>query len=605
MVEVKEIQLDINLPNEGIGIVIMQPFVELCDSEPYRWQNGKKSKQIERIIRTLEIAKQADHGCEKTHFTIFPEYAIPGLEGVRQIQEILENNSWKNGTIVIGGVDGLTKSEYSTLCSQGNTEVYRENKAEKVQNDQWINCCITWAKETDGVLKRWVQPKLYPSWPERNITHSQMFAGCSVYVFSEKFENQTDCRFFSLVCFDWISPIGTSYGIWAVLSKINNGWLNNRREMNLVFVLQFNPEPNHHNFLENARNYFEIRSEYPFINRNEGIILFANAAGGPLPGKYQSYGYSSLISSPMAPYDNKGCPPSFALFTQKLRGTDSLGRCKEALFREMGACIHSFKFCLPPFVNLSPMDRCLPIDEAIVHAIDDGIDDPRTPSRPVPASVKWINDQLDRIVSLLENRCEHPLKDNIATAHRDISGEIRRQSGDLLSRYIVISSCEIEKEEDKWIEIGGRKIHNIDNWDESEQKVLETIVYSLSIMKVCRPLEVSNSPVHATIKIKDKVIDIIVVRGKTHEECFEYAKSQYPGSGQRFTVVVTHDGRSSLPKKHKGSILDVKYDSSRGPHIGDPSSGFYHCGYQNLIDGCFHSQSLQELNDKILRIMEV
>lgn len=601
--EVEEIELKITLPDDGIGMVIMQPFVELCKHEPYRWQNDKKSKQIERIIKTLKIAKQVDHGCEKTHFTIFPEYSIPGLEGIAGIERILKENSWKDGTIIIGGVDGLNKSEYSTLCSEDNTEVHHENKPVKVRDDQWINCCITWVKGTNGTLKRWIQPKLSPSWPERNITDSQMFAGRSVFVFSGKFENKTDFRFLSLICFDWIGPIGTSYGIWAVLSKINNSWLNTKKEMNLIFVLQFNSEPNHHNFLENARNYFEIRTRYPFVDRNEGIVLFANTAGGPLPGIYQSYGYSSLISSPIAPYDNKGCPPTFAVFTKKLRGTDAIGRCKEALFREMGACVHSFRFRFPSFVNLGPVDRCFPIDEAIVYPIDDGIDDPRTPSKPVPASVKWVNDQLDRIAPVLEN--EHPLKENIARAHKGVSDEIRRQQAQILCRYIEIASFKFEKEKDKWIKIEGRKIHNVDNWDENERKALEIVVYSLSIMKAWKPLEVSNSPAHATLKIQDKIIDVIVVFGKDHTKCYEYAEHEYSVSGQRFVIVVTHDGRSSLSEKHRDSIYDVKYDGSRGPNIADPGSRFYHFGYQNLIDACFHSQSLEELDGKLSEIMGV
>ena len=36
MIEVEEIELNITLPDEGIGMVIMQPFVELCKHEPYR-----------------------------------------------------------------------------------------------------------------------------------------------------------------------------------------------------------------------------------------------------------------------------------------------------------------------------------------------------------------------------------------------------------------------------------------------------------------------------------------------------------------------------------------------------------------------------------------
>ena len=314
----------------------------------------------------------------------------------------------------------------------------------------------------------------------------------------------------------------------------------------------------------------------------------------------------SLISSPTAPYDNKGCPPTFALTSQQIRGTDSLGRCKEALFREMGACIHSFKFRLPSFINLGPEDRCLPIDEAIVHAIDDGIDDPRVPSRPVPASVKWTNDQLDGVVPFLENEQVHPLKNSITKAHRDLCEEIRKQSGEFLCRYIVMSSCEIQKKKDKWIEIGGKKIHNIDNWDENEEQNIETIVYSLSIMKVCRTLEVNGSSVHATIKIQDKIIDIIVVSGKTHEECFEYAKSQYAGSEQRFVIVVTRNiHNTSWNKKFKSILEREKESTEKDPNITDPDSRFNCCGYQNLINSCFNSQNLSELNSKITEVIEV
>jgi hypothetical protein len=254
---------------------------------------------------------------------------------------------------------------------------------------------------------------------------------------------------------------------------------------------------------------------------------------------------------------------------------------------------------------LGPADRCLPIDKAVVHAIDDGIDDPRIPSRPVPASVKWTNDKLDTSIPLLEDERVHPLKDNIAKAHRDVSEEIRKQPDGFLRRYIVMSSCEIENEKDKWIEIGGREICNVDNWDENEGQNLETVVYSLSIMKVCKPLKVEGSRAHATLGIQDKVIDVIIVSGKTHEECFKYAKDKYSGSGQRFVVVVTNNGRSSLPERCRDSIYDTKYDSSRGPHIADPSSRFYHCGYQNLIDSCFRSRSFKELNSEVSEIMGV
>ncbi len=257
MLEIEEVPLDITIPNHEVGMVIMQPFVELTtDREPYRWQAEKKNMQIKRIVRTLEIAKQVKHGCEKTHFTIFPEYAIPGLQGVREIQDILKNKSWNNGTIVVGGIEGLTKDEYSTLCNADITQVHEKNKADRVRDDQWVNCCITWVKQQDGTLRKWIQPKLIPSWLEKNITCNSMFRGNSVYLFKGKFENGVDYCFLFLICFDWIGQIGFSEGIWAVLSEVNTHWANSdRKDINSIFVLQHNPEPNHCDFLENARKY--------------------------------------------------------------------------------------------------------------------------------------------------------------------------------------------------------------------------------------------------------------------------------------------------------------------------------------------------------------
>jgi hypothetical protein len=231
-------------------------------------------------------------------------------------------------------------------------------------------------------------------------------------------------------------------------------------------------------------------------------------------------------------------------------------------------------------------------------------EDPRTPGQEVPASIKWVNDRLDGIEHLLEHKREHPLYNETRITHHAVCKEIRKGDNEFLCKYTTMASCEIEKDKDKWLE-SKRETCNVDNWDENEGQNLETVVYSLSIMKVCKPLKVEGLHAHATLGIQDKVIDVIIVSGKTHEECFKYAKDKYSGSGQRFVVVVTSNGRSSLPERCRDSIYDTKYDSSRGPHIADPSSRFYHCGYQNLIDSCFLSRSVKELNCKVSEIMGI
>lgn len=369
MIEINEEKLNITAPETGLCISQMQPFLKLVSSEPYKWQQDKINKQLDRICRFMKVAKTFD-GNGKSHFTILPEYSIPGIKGIYRINQFLTGSSWPSETILIGGVDGLSKDEYTNICNNTISFVSPVNAPDKVEDGKWVNCCITWVKERNGELKQWIQPKISPSWPEKNITHSKMFCGHSVNLFTMKFSNNTDCKFLSLICFDWIGAInGIENGIFGILHKVNKLWqkTNSRKDINLVFVLQHNEEPNHRDFLENARKFFEDRDTIPFIVRDQSVLFFTNTAGRNAPGKSNKYGYSSLIASYSSPYVNQNCcPVCFSSYNEKFKNSANLGRCKVALFRENGACFHLFKFFPPPFIAASPRGRCLFLDEAKV-----------------------------------------------------------------------------------------------------------------------------------------------------------------------------------------------------------------------------------------------
>ena len=67
------------------------------------------------------MARAASHGAPKTHFTLFPEYSIPGLEGIAFVHAAISAPDWQNGTIVIGGADALSKPDFATLAGAPNT----------------------------------------------------------------------------------------------------------------------------------------------------------------------------------------------------------------------------------------------------------------------------------------------------------------------------------------------------------------------------------------------------------------------------------------------------------------------------------------------------
>ena len=116
MIDVEMVPININVPSDFVRMVIMQPFIHIDSSqEPYRWEPAAKEFQMDAIARTLEVASDQSQG-PPALFTIFPEYSLPGSDAINLVEEKLCSEEWPNGTVVIAGVDGLLKSDYTDLC---------------------------------------------------------------------------------------------------------------------------------------------------------------------------------------------------------------------------------------------------------------------------------------------------------------------------------------------------------------------------------------------------------------------------------------------------------------------------------------------------------
>ncbi len=206
------------------------------------------------------------------------------------------------------------------------------------------------------------------------------------------------------------------------------------------------------------------------------------------------------------------CPPTYAVVTEKLRDTNLLGRCKEALFRENGVCIHSCRVIIPRHAGIQANSRNFILNEAHVHAIDPGIDDPRVSGSTVPASVKWVNDEIDNIG--IPNTVEE-IKTEIEVAFQTVKNEVRWSKGSHLQELVNIGTNRTNLPDN---EQQGRRT-NVDIWDSVESESLKTIIRSILVINCNKNCEVKikDVPFHATIITKDpqgeiqNYIDVIIV----------------------------------------------------------------------------------------------
>jgi len=288
----------------------------------------------------------------------------------------------------LAGPTALSREDYRILAGTDRTYHNEANSPNEVAEDEWVNCGVIWVKSARDRIERWLQPKAIPAMPEWNTRYEHMFAGKGTYVFRARFDNGSPCLFFSLICFDWI---GRDNGdrLWeAVLAGIDVG-AGGDLPISWAFVIELNDQPNHHAFLDSAATFFQSRNKFTQTPRDQTCLIFANCAGNSRPGRVAQYGFSGLIFSRAAEFVLPECHPTYASRGKLLRKVDGLGECKDILFRESGACIHSFSQNISAFIPGGVEGRTPPIFQALVYPISEGADDPRTPSAAVPASVKF------------------------------------------------------------------------------------------------------------------------------------------------------------------------------------------------------------------------
>ena len=536
------------------------------------------------IKHTLEIAIGPSQE-ERAHFTILPEYSVPGLDGINLIDEVISGKEWWNESIVIAGIDGLTKEEYNLLCSPGTTRIDEINAPDRVGDHEWVNCCVTWTKDKDGHILRWVQPKIRPSQLEQMTPCQNMFQGSSVFLFRCSYEKPLSypCRFFSLICFDWVVKInGTS--VWeAVLSTISKIWRNNPNPIHWVFILQQNIDPNHHTFLDSTYDFLVTdSSKYQTVERRDAAVILANNAADINPCRDGRGGFTSVVFHPNAPFDCTACRPTICMQPEKLRHANKLSRCKDILFREMGACIHSFRVRVPKFVTSNPTDRTYPIEAEVYGLVTK--DDPRLPDGPVPASVKWVNDDIDFIPDIASTDMSGvPLQKDAGRAHSSVATNLRHvEAQGLMDRIRMATATK------------NLNFKNVDSWEIAEHEALEHMIYTLSALGICHDLNISDSILHGTLRLPhNNICQIVAVRGQTHEQCRRHF-DDVGISIQDPIILITRDRNNLQPTPAElSTILD-----------SFTATGLRCKDYQSLVTACRSAESQGQLQEALHDLFE-
>lgn len=588
VVEVDLGQMGVRLPRHGVGMVVAQPYVEFTPHEPFTWQPDQRARGLECLDATLAVARSRAHRAEKTHFTIFPELSIPGAEGVARITAAMQQPDWPTETIAIGGVEGLTRDQYAELLGLANVRHDEfANAPAAVPVGQWVNCCITWVKLPNGEVHQWVQPKLAPAWPELDLNYQSMYRGRSIYVFKGTFaETQMPYRFATLICFDWIGEV-ENRRMWEWLLKGINDVAEAAQAtlpLTWLFVAQCNPEPSHTSFMSQVPRFYDANT-YLNVSRDDTCLVMANVAGLKAPGMAEQYGRSAVITTSQK-FSKPACMPTYSNGGGYCRAGNPLENFRDAVFRERGACIHSFVAVNPRSLPQGAAGKAVAVTEATVHPYA-GLVDPRAPAALVPAIVKWMNDGLDEPGRSLALRYPDAKLANICgPAHERVLSSLRPMAAPELNDLVLASSA-------------GMKPSSPDTWTNRESNAVEHVLHAFSILGVAEyPSQFHGQGSQATVSKGGRTFEAIAVRGESHEACAEHVKERATQRRGQL-VVVSRDADNNPWHPRLGSILDAGKPLSEEYSFTNPSSAVVQVGYRTFIDAYLGATVGAELEEAI------
>jgi hypothetical protein len=590
----------ITFPSDRVGMVIAQPRVELTLAEPFQIRPELRPQQLAVITRTLDIARATTHGAQRTHFTIFPEFCIPGLPGIAVIDTALQAADWPACTVVIGGVDGLQRPDYLTLIGARNTLMHEaSNGADRVAADQWVNCAVIWVKGANDVVERWIQPKIYPSRPENNAQFQRMFRGGCIYLFKGLYETGGAAYgFSSLVCFDWIATVGEHKPWqWLLQSMHTEGApLMALLPLTWMFVIQHNDQPNHATFLGELADFYNP-NQYSCAGRQGTCIVFANNAGRDKPGPIEAYGCTSLVLPQTAMFTTTDCYMTHSNGGPRFRGNNLVHPHRDVFFREGGPCIHSFIQVNPTSIIPGAAGQTVPVENPFVYPIDAAATDPRTPGAAVPGAVKWWNDTLDGIECLsIPFQC--PLAPAVAASHLLNIQDLRTKDASAAERALELGDPTFLKE------LPGPPARSVpkhaDEWSAPETESLTHIVHTLDTFRVGFPDTTSRTVgAHAEVTIQGNRAEILAVRGATHEQNLKHADKHVPLPRSQL-IIVSRDAHNSHLSSLERTILRTK--AARDParvKFNDPGHNRFYLGFQELLSDFRSANNPTELEGAV------
>jgi hypothetical protein len=279
-------------------------------------------------------------------------------------------------------------------------------------------------------------------------------------------------------------------------------------------------------------------------------------------------------------------PPTFASGGPRFRNNSTiLNPYYDVVFRERGAGILSFVQVNPGAVAAGPANRTIAVESAELFPIGTTVD-PRVPSAAVPASVKWLNDELDDLPGVAAILPTAALKADATTTHDATVAALRTTDALAIADALALAT--------------DAGVKDADTWDVTEVSALSLLVNAMEILAIgfaSQPMT-AGAPL-STITIGAHTLAVVTVKGRSHQSCLGHAAANLPNTHYQ-CLLITKDQENTGWDRKEDNFL-----KGDGPHLGmeknitDPNNNLLHVSYQELLTVYRKAKTVNALQEAI------
>lgn len=297
MVEIIEKSIPLRIPLEENCPILLAQLPNRLRYQHFLYQVANPDQKWAMVKPVLAMAASKEGRFDRTKFMAFPEASIP----FRYKDEILQliHDRFPPNTVTILGFEHILFRQYWHLLREYrafNEEAYELVLSERATGDEErpVNWCLIVIKDDTGRLHCYLEAKTHPFFGEEFLDQPHdLYRGRHLYLFRS---GLSPLNFMVLICLDYIYRDRHGSNAIAIIRKANELFYKERQQLDLLFVIQCNPKPEHKVFLDTTIGFYGEHLIFtPGVKY--GATLFLNSSGETVIEGVTSgtFGYSSIV----------------------------------------------------------------------------------------------------------------------------------------------------------------------------------------------------------------------------------------------------------------------------------------------------------------------